>query len=84
MHQRNRLGCRNERREPLSRSQQGLRGRDIRDMTIEQLRDWIDACEKMEAWVKPPKARRSWKHSGQEAIAELEGRARSPNRIDLR
>ena len=59
---------------PLSKTQQRLRGRKIADMTDDQLRDWIDACSRMEEWVKPPKARRSWKSAGQEAMAELERR----------
>ena len=57
--------------EPLTRSQQQLRGRKISDMTVEQLRDWIDACDKMETWVGAAKARRGWRLSGIEAQAEL-------------
>ena len=60
--------------EPLSKSQQQLRGRSVGDMTDDQLRDWIDACEKMESWVKASKARRSWKLSGHDAEAVLERR----------
>ena len=60
--------------EPLSNSQQKLRGREIRVMTHEQLVDWIRACHAMEKWVRYNKARRSWKHSGIEAEAELERR----------
>jgi hypothetical protein len=60
--------------EPLTKSQQSLRGRDVSDMSIEQLREWIDACTKMELWVKPAKARRSWKLGRECAIAELEKR----------
>lgn len=57
--------------EPLTPSQQQLRGRNISDMTVEQLRDWIDACDKMETWVGAAKARRGWRQSGIEAEAEL-------------
>ena len=57
--------------EPLTRSQSSLRGKKIRDMTEEELRDWIRACDKMETYVKPAKARRGWKASGIEARAEL-------------
>lgn len=60
--------------EPLTRSQQQLRGRKISDMTDEQLRDWIDACDKMETWVVAAKARRGWRESGIDAQAELERR----------
>ncbi|MBI1314554.1 hypothetical protein GC176_24945 [bacterium] len=60
--------------EPLSNSQQQLRGRKVQDMTVDQLADWIDACFKMERWVKGNKARRSWKLGGEEAKAELERR----------
>lgn len=60
--------------EPLSKSQQSLRGRKIVDMTDNQLRDWIDACEKMEIWVGHAKARRGWRVSGIEAEDELKRR----------
>jgi hypothetical protein len=59
--------------EPLTKTQQSLRGRKIVDN--EQLRDWIEACEKMEKWVGYAKARRSWRLSGIEASDELEHRA---------
>ena len=60
--------------EPLTKSQQRLRGRKIVDMTDDQLRDWIDACDEMEAWVGAAKARRSWRASGIDAQAELDQR----------
>lgn len=60
--------------EPLSKSQQKLRGREIRVMTDDQLVEWVHACRAMEKWVNHAKARRSWKHSGQEAEAEIERR----------
>lgn len=44
--------------EPLSKSQQALRGRKLCDMSVERLKDWIDACDKMELWVGYAKARR--------------------------
>jgi hypothetical protein len=56
---------------PLTKSQTALRGRDLRDLSAEQLGDWIDACTKMECWVGANKARRSWKRSREEASAEL-------------
>jgi hypothetical protein len=61
-------------REPLTLSQQRLRGRKVSDMKIDQLRDWLNACEKMSVWVKPPKARRSWAQGLKEAEEELEQR----------
>jgi hypothetical protein len=61
----------------LTRSQQSLRGKNIRDMTAEELRDWLEACEKMEIHVKPAKARRAWKSSGAAVRAELERRGLS-------
>jgi len=61
--------------DPLSKSQTRLRGRKVRDMTDEQLLDWIDACTKMEMFVKPNKARRSWKQGRADAQAEIERRA---------
>jgi hypothetical protein len=60
--------------EPLTKSQQSLRGRKISDMTIDQLQDWIAACEKMEQWIGHAKARREWRISGIEAENELERR----------
>ena len=60
--------------EPLSKSQQTLRGRSVLDMSVEQLRDWLAACSKMELWVKPAKARRAWRLGLREAIAELDRR----------
>jgi hypothetical protein len=65
---------------PLSASQESLRGRKVKDMTEQQLRDWIDACERMEAWPHTErKARRGWKAGRVEAIAELERRGFSVN-----
>ncbi len=61
--------------EPLTRSQQSLRGKKIADMTDTELRDWLDACTKMEFHVKPAKARRSWKAGALEAEIELKSRA---------
>lgn len=61
--------------EPLSKSQQRLRGRMLAELSDEQIRDWIDACHKMENWVKASKARRGWRLSGIEAGNELERRA---------
>jgi hypothetical protein len=40
-------------------------------MSADQLRDWIDACNKMERWVDAKKARRSWRLGRQEAFEEL-------------
>ncbi len=56
---------------PLSKSQESLRGRKRSDMTEAQLRDWIAACNTMEAWVKPAKARRTWKRAREDAEAHL-------------
>ena len=64
--------------EPLTKSQQQLRGRKLADMTDEQLRDWIDACGKMEHWLSAAKARRGWRLSGIEAEDELQRRNSGP------
>jgi len=64
---------------PLTRSQTSLRGRDIRDLSNEQLHDWIDACDKMERHVKYKKARRGWTSSRAEAEAERERRTLKVN-----
>jgi hypothetical protein len=62
--------------QPLSKSQQNLRGRKIIDMDDAQLNDWVDACQKMEAWPRiEPKARRGWKDSRIAAELEIERRA---------
>jgi hypothetical protein len=60
--------------EPLTKSQQSLRGRRIVDLTDDQLHEWIDACKKMEDWVGHAKSRRAWRLSAIEAEAELERR----------
>jgi hypothetical protein len=58
--------------QPLSQSQQNLRGKKILDMTVPQLRDWIAACDAMELWKHiSSKNRRGWKKSREEAVAEL-------------
>jgi hypothetical protein len=61
----NRLG------QPLTREQEELRGRDVRELTETQLGVWLVACERMERWVKAAKARRSWKTAAAAATAEL-------------
>jgi hypothetical protein len=62
--------------QPLSKSQQALRGRKIADMTDAQLVEWIDACQKMEAWPRiEAKGRRGWKDSRLAAELEIERRA---------
>ena len=62
--------------QPLTRSQHDLRGRSIVDMTDAQLRDWIEACQKMEAWPRiEAKARREWKKSRVAAESEVSRRA---------
>jgi hypothetical protein len=53
--------------QPLTKSQQLLRGKRVADMNEDELRDWIDACNKMENWVKHKKARRSWTASREAA-----------------
>jgi hypothetical protein len=60
--------------EPLSDSQQRLRGKDVRTMTNEQLVDWIHACNAMEKWVSHNKARRGWKQGRADAEAEIQKR----------
>ena len=64
--------------ESLSQSQQQLRGRKLGDMSEDQLRDWIDACRKMELWVKASKSRRAWRLSGLEAQKLLDLRKPPP------
>ena len=55
----------------LTRKQEALRGREVIDMTNEELVLWIEACDLMEVTVKPNKARRSWKRGGEVGRAEL-------------
>ncbi|MEM9679571.1 MAG: hypothetical protein AAF901_04540 [Bacteroidota bacterium] len=59
---------------PLTKEQEKLRGKKVQDMTTDELRIWISACDKMENWVKYNKARRSWTESRDQAIEELERR----------
>lgn len=62
-------------RNPLTKSQERLRGIKCTDMTDQQLVDWIDACNRMETVRNmPAKARSSWKEGREEAIAEMEKR----------
>ena len=60
--------------EPLTESQQKLRGRQISEMAIYQLHDWIAACKRMGLWAKTYEERTAWKESGQQAVTELERR----------
>ena len=59
---------------PLTKQEEKLRGKNVRDMNSDELRIWINACDKMENWVKYNKARRSWTESRKQAIAELQSR----------
>ena len=51
---------------PLTKEQEQLRGKKIVDLSLEQLSVWINACERMENWVKDSKSRRSWRKSKME------------------
>ena len=66
---------------PISRSQEALRSIPVRDMNVLQLRDWIDACERMSNWpgMKLHKGRKFWRQNLAEANAELERRGLSPD-----
>ena len=69
--------------QPLSKSQQALRGRKIADMTDAQLVDWIEACQKMETWPRiDGKARRGWKASRAAAELEVERRASKRQKLE--
>ena len=59
---------------PLSKEQEGLRGRDVGTMSDEQLVLWIDACEKMLSWVPHKNGRKMWRESKVLAEAVLEKR----------
>lgn len=60
---------------PLSKDQEALRGKKIKDMSLSELKLWIDACDKMEGWIKNAnKARRSWTSSKEKAEHELQKR----------
>jgi hypothetical protein len=68
--------------QPLSRSQHALRERKIIDMDDTQLINWINACEKMEAWSGiSAKARRGWKKSRASALLEIDRRALLRNSV---
>ena len=59
---------------PLTKEQEQLRGKKIVDLSLEQLSVWINACERMENWVKDSKSRRSWRKSAEKAEHELNKR----------
>jgi hypothetical protein len=64
--------------QPLSKSQESLRGKKIVDMSVSELKDWVAACDAIEVWKHTPsKTRRGWKRSREEAIAELARRGES-------
>ena len=65
---------------PLTKQQEKLRGKNVKDMSSDELRIWIDACDKMENWVKYNKARRSWTASRDEAEEELEKRLKNEHK----
>ena len=68
--------------QPLSKSQESLRGKKIVDMSVSELKDWVAACDAMEVWKHTPsKARRGWKRSRSEAIAELAHRGEGIERV---
>jgi len=56
---------------PLTKAQSALRGRKRVDMSDSQLLEWIDACNRMEPWVKFAKARRTWAAARADAEAEI-------------
>lgn len=59
---------------PLTKEQEKLRRKDVRDMSIPELQLWISVCNKMENGVKYNKARRSWTKSRGSALDELDKR----------
>lgn len=69
---------------PLPKEQEALRGKKVRDLTDAQLLLWLKACDTMEGWVTNPKARRGWKDSRTEAVAEIERRKAKAGRLTAR
>lgn len=70
--------------EPLTKSQQNLRGRKVTDMTDSQLLEWVDACDKMERWPHiANKGRRFWKNGREEAQLEIERRTKKRGVIGI-
>jgi hypothetical protein len=67
---------------PLSREQEALRGRRLVDLTDRELELWLDACERMEHWVRFAKARRTWKRSRDAALQEQAKRRERNVRIN--
>ena len=55
----------------LSKEQERLIGKSLKDMTNEELSLWIDTCDMMENAVDFNKARRSWTKTREEAKIEL-------------
>jgi hypothetical protein len=53
----------------------------VEDLTDAQLQLWLDACDKMMRWVKPAKARRTWKAGRERAEAEIAKRKERAARL---
>ncbi len=58
----------------LSKEQERLIGKSLKDMTSEELSLWIDTCDMMENAVDFNKARRNWTKSREETKIELKSR----------
>ena len=60
----------------LTKQEEKLRGKKVIDMTISELKIWINACNKMERLVKANKVRRNWTKSRDDAELALENKTR--------
>lgn len=61
---------------PLTKEQNALRGRRLEELSSDELRLWIDACDRMETWPgMPAKSRRGWKMSKSAAFVLLAEKA---------
>jgi hypothetical protein len=65
----------------FDRLQVQRRGRRLADLTDRELKMWLDACERMELWVRFAKARRTWKRSRVAALEEQAKRRERSARI---
>lgn len=56
---------------PLTVTQQALQKRRKSEMTIDQLHDWLAACQTMEEWSTVAAARRAWAKHRVDTEAEI-------------
>ncbi len=56
---------------PLTREAMALQKKGTTNLSVTELREGIQTCERMEEWVRDAKGRRSWKEARMEAEERL-------------